>query len=184
MSDDHGRKQWRRVEYFEETFLAPHLKPGTLSNYCVFEATGEDAEGAVAHEPRRKKDEDDQDEPEAEYVRAMTAWAGDAFLYQMGFFNSPGEVCCELKDNIKLMPDENEDELDAEGRSELTNWDICWLVFESMKTQGLEPAPTWLTNKKPKLHNPIIPVSERLKKARRVRRSRSKSPARAFFALR
>jgi hypothetical protein len=106
----------------------------------------------------------------------MMTWAGNAFLYQMGFFRFSGEPCCELKKGDEFLPEDVDDqEVDHQDtRRELTNKEVTWLVVESMKLEKLDvwSTPKWMIECRPR-----ISVSKRLVSNKSRSRSRSRSPA-------
>jgi hypothetical protein len=107
-----GKARWAQVERIVERHLVPELVPGTFANCELLVSLGEDAEGR----PEGLADNDAR----------MIKWAGDAWVYQMGFFRWPGEVCGE----VKL----------ADGSTrELTDEEAYQLVIERMDDRGLKP---------------------------------------------
>jgi hypothetical protein len=124
---DHGLAKWREVESIVETYLVPELEPQTFANFELFETLGGDAESAVEGRPSGLKGSDNK----------MLRWAGNAFIYQMGFFRWPGEICCELKTS---QDDEQKQAYDADDfESQLTDKQIYQLVIERMDEKGLKP---------------------------------------------
>jgi hypothetical protein len=104
-----SKARWAQVERIVERHLVPELVPGTFANCeLLVSATDGRPEGLTDNDAR------------------MIKWAGDAWVYQMGFFRWPGEVCGE----VKL----------ADGSTrELTDQEAYQLVIERMDDRGLKP---------------------------------------------
>jgi hypothetical protein len=139
--NDHGRKLWAEVENLIETHLVPELEPGTFANYELFVQLGEDAENAVADKP---------DKPDSD-LRALIEWAGNAFIYQMGFFRHPGEVCCEVNVTNKT-------------KLELTDKQIYQLVIARMEDMDLKPC---IPKKRKRDEKDVSAIEDRVVSARK-----------------
>lgn len=153
MSDDEDEDEdasgqeaaWSEVERLVETYIVPELVDGTFSDHELFVTVGGDVAGAVEGRPSV---------PDSD--PALLRWAGNAFLYQMGFFRLAGEMCCEVRTGKKTR--------------ELTDMQIYQLLIERMDDMGLEPE---IQADNQYVARPRVKISNRVF----GRPSRSQSPA-------
>jgi hypothetical protein len=151
--EDHGAKLWAEVERLVETHLVPELEAGTFANYELFVQVGEDAEHAVTDRPLTDDETD----------RKLLEWAGNAFIYQMGFFRWPGEICCDVTCLDKT-------------KRQLTDKQIYQLVIERMDAKGLKARVIADNTYKARPHRKVSTLLQSAHRRNRLRRDRSKSP--------